>query len=241
MKTFILILIGVIFFLNFASAEIVDLNNIGRRDDFIELGRKVSNNGAVYISLEDGFPVFNAVYYSKLPPNVIISFFNDYLKEKGINEELMRCPFGPESVIKMGWNGIIDGSDKQVCIFYEPRIKDVSITLSSSKNSQFFNAIYKSLTIRYPEIKDFGGNIINSHEEIRGNAQTGVFVYEVPANPKIALKNAINVLENRGWKVETKPKDHNVCTINKKNTGAMFVASPEGCGSYLVCSITAVL
>jgi hypothetical protein len=237
---FLTLSIYVILF-SFSYAEILDLSNIRQHDEFIDLGRKVSGKGFIYISLEDEFPVINATYYSKLPPHVIISLFNDYLKEKGINEQLMRCPYGPKSIIKMGWMGMLDGTDKQVCIFYTPSMKDVSIMLSSSKNGQFFQSIYRSLAVRYPEIKNFGGNIINSHEEIKGNVQTGVFVYEVPANPKSAFEKAIGVLEHRGWKVEAKAEDQYTCTINKKNTGAMLIATPEGGGTYLVCTVTAGL
>jgi|GEM_PF-1204684 len=216
------------------GAQILNFSSFS--DEFIDLVRGVSSKGIVYIVLNDGKPALEASFQTKLPPGVVISLYEDYLKSKGVNAKISKFS---ESTWR--WSGEINKEEKNLLISYLPKGGVTTIEVVSYRSEKNFSNHYPSLIKVYPELCVEGGSIVVSREVFQGNNFSGLFLYSVAGSPETALEATRSKFIRAGWKsrIDNQSSNNNdISFLFKNNLNATIVANREEGETTLLITIT---
>lgn len=216
------------FFMSLSGkAEILDLCGPGADDEFINLAKNFSNDGILYVVLNDREPTIEATFRTKLPQYIVITFYKDYIKSKGI--EL--CKYR-EQVLDGDhtwmWSGIIDGEKRRVAVFTEQKGAITVVKVTSSKKELANKTQYRSVIYNYPELCSMKNELVFSREVFKGNMFSSIFLFSTPQSPESALKNIRQRFIKAGWqdRIGNKPSN-DLCFMTKGNLNATLCASKE--------------
>jgi len=221
----------IIFFLLISPLKAEILNFCSFPDEFVDLSRRISNDGLIYVVLNDGEPAVEASFQTKLPPHLVLDLYQSYLSSKGIKDKI-----GKFSETAWRWSGEINEEEKTVLISYLPREGKTTIKLISCRKEPGFAKHYPSLIKVYPELYLKGAKITLSREVFQGNHFSGLFLYSVSVSPETALKNMESRLLRTGWKGRAKGSP-DLCMLFKDNFSATIVATREKGETSLLITI----
>ncbi len=216
------------------KAEI--LNFCSFHDEFVDLSRRISGKGIIYVVLNDGEPALEASFQTKLPPNAVIDLYEDYLKSKGVKVKISKF-----SEATWRWSGEINKEEKSLLISYVPKRSITTIEVVSCRRDTNFLNHYPSLMRIFPELHFKKGNIILSREIFQGNNFSGLFLYSIVGSAETVLKSVMSKFIGAGWKHRIKNQSSNssgLCMLFKNNLSATIVATREEGETSLLITIS---
>ena len=230
---FVCLCLLIVFSASCCRAEIVDLTGIPISDGFIDLGKRVSYDGSVYLAVVDGIPYINALFKSKLPLGIATDMYNSYLEENGIDETMFRCSYCPPDYVKFVWSGFLGDKESTVIVDSVDKSGEIIINVSSSLDERIFDR-YKEMFIEsYAEFTDLAGEPEYSYETINGSSRSVVIVYNIIDSPQLEIEDAVRNLVRAGWQdlygeVFGSSKDGKAAMLVKDSYNATLACTEEG-------------
>jgi len=229
MKHFLIISL-IMFSTRFAAGAIYDLSEIPVKDEFVDIGRRVSYSGWVSIHVIDEVPYLKATFRSKIPFAVAVKIFDDYLAKSGLEDKLFHCPFCPPGQLKYVWFGFAANKERKVTIDYMGRSGEILINISSEIDEKIFYDHKNSFTDIYPEFQNISGMPDHKYETIAGGAVSVTLVYTVMDSSQKEVDAVARKLRNAGW------KDLIGQAFNIRKNECMALLAKDGYKVSVVCT-----
>lgn len=221
-----------LFLSGYVSGEVIDLTGISAKDEFIELGRRISYAGVISIQVADDIPYTIASLRSKVPFGVAVDMFNSYLENNNVKGKMFPCPFCPPGKLRYVWFGYVGDREQKVVIDYAGSSGEILINVSSDIDESTFKRHKSTFTDYYTEFSNLAGNPTDKYETIMGNSMSAMLIYDITDSPQKEVESAVRKLTSAGWKhmlgqIFSAKKNESIAILTKDGYNAAVVCTED--------------